>query len=176
MPLAAGRCIGPLVFLMLLSCATARHTALPERTVEGVPFYAQEDLQCGPASLAGVLNFWGAEVTPEKIAASIYSPTARGTLDIDMALYARKKGFKARQYSGSMEDIRARIDSGRPLIVLVDLGRWLYRQDHFMVVVGYYENGLIVNSGKKEKEFLTEREFLKSWEKTGRWTLLVEPE
>lgn len=176
MPAAARRCIGPLALIFLVSCATAPRTAPPAKTIEGVPFYAQIAFQCGPASLAGVLNFWGADVTPDEIAGDIYSPTAKGTLNIDMALYARKLGFQARQYSGSIADIRANIDAGHPVIVLVDLGRWLYRQDHYMVVVGYHDGGLIVNSGKEEKKFLPLKDFMRSWEKAGSWTLLVKPE
>lgn len=174
--LSAKRYIGLLVFPLLLSCATARTTGPPARVLEGVPFYAQETKQCGPASLAGVLNFWGVDVTPEDIAGEIYNGSAKGTLNIDLALYARSKGLEARYFSGTLEDIKSSIDAGYPLIVLVDLGRWPYRQDHFMVVVGYAEDGLIVNSGKEEHKFLPMEDFLRSWEKAGFWTLLVKAE
>jgi ABC-type bacteriocin/lantibiotic exporter with double-glycine peptidase domain len=143
--------------------------------IEGVPFYAQEAHQCGPASLAGVLNFWGAGVTPEEIAKDIYSPTAGGTLDMDLVLYARKRGYHTRQFSGSVDDLKAGVDAGRPVVVFVDLGRSIYRRGHFMVVVGYTGEGLIVNSGRKERKHLPLDTFMKSWEKTGFWTLLVRP-
>jgi len=172
---ALRRCLGAALLIVLISCATAPRIAGPPKVIEGVPFYPQAVLQCGPASLAGVMNFWGAGVTTDEIAAAIYSPTARGTLDIDMALFARKKGFEAIQYEGSLEDIRANIDAGRPLIVLIDLGAWPYRQDHFMVAVGYSEGGLVVNSGKRERLTIPLKEFMKTWEKTGRWSLLVKP-
>jgi ABC-type bacteriocin/lantibiotic exporter with double-glycine peptidase domain len=170
----ARRYMGLLALPLLLSCAIAR-IAGPATVVEGVPFYAQEAHQCGPASLAGVLNYWGVGVTPEDIAGEIYSGSAKGTLNIDLALYARARGLEARYFSASIGDIRRSIDSGYPLIVLVDYGLWLYRQDHFMVVVGYSEDGLIVNSGRSRLKFVPIADFLKSWEKTGSWTLLIKP-
>ncbi|MHC4230745.1 MAG: C39 family peptidase [Planctomycetota bacterium] len=172
---AARRHARAVLILLLVSCATSPPAATPATVIEGVPFYAQEAHQCGPASLAGVLNFWGAGVTPEEIGNEIYSPTAKGTLDIDLVIYARKRGFDARHFSGSVEDVRAGIDSGHPLVVFVDLGRWTYRRGHFMVVVGYTGDGFIVNSGRKERKYVPLDTFIKSWEKTGFWTLLVRP-
>ncbi|MGD2080352.1 MAG: C39 family peptidase [Nitrospirota bacterium] len=171
--LSAKRFLGLLVLPLLLSCAAARTAGPPARVLEGVPFYAQEDYQCGPASLAGVMNFWGVEVTPEDIAGEIFSGGAKGTLNIDLALYARGRGLEARYFGGTLGGIRDSIDAGYPVIVLVDLGLWLYRKDHFMVVVGYSEGGLVVNSGREEHKFVTTEDFVRTWEKAGSWTLLV---
>jgi ABC-type bacteriocin/lantibiotic exporter with double-glycine peptidase domain len=145
------------------------------RLIENVPFYAQEAYQCGPASLAGVLNYWDVAVSPEVIAAEIYSESAGGTLDVDMVLYAQRKGLRVRQYEGSIEDIKRNIDLGYPVIVLVDYGFWVYQQNHYMVVVGYNENGILANSGKEPLKSISFKDFLKSWEKTEFWTMLVKP-
>jgi predicted double-glycine peptidase len=166
-----------LILLLLFSCAELsqnRESRTP-RLIEGVPFYPQEAFQCGPASLAGVLNYWGGHVSPAEIAAEIYSPKAGGTLDVDMVLYAEKKGLKAVQYSGSLEDLKKNIDSNDPLIVLVDYGFWVYQKNHFMVVVGYGENGLIANSEKEQHKVIPLGSFLKSWERTKFWTLRITP-
>ena len=141
--------------------------------IQNVPFHPQEEFQCGPASLAGVLNHWNINVSPEEIASEIYSKSAKGTLNIDMVLYAEKTGLKARQYRGSMEDIKNKIDSGYPLIVLVDEGVLVYQRNHFMVVVGYGEEGILANSGREQHKFIPFKEFLRSWERTKFWTLLI---
>jgi predicted double-glycine peptidase len=163
-----------LFFVLLCSCST-----IPENSrghiIENVPFYAQTSYQCGPASLAGVLNYWGIKVTPDEIAEEIYSASARGTLDIDMVLYARKRGLLVTQYEGTVEDLRKNIDFRHPLIVLVDYGFSFVRKNHFIVVIGYNDHGVIVNSGKKKGKFVLEKDFLKSWEKTKFWTLLIKP-
>jgi predicted double-glycine peptidase len=164
-----------IIFIFLIySCATV-HSTTQTHIIENVPFYPQTSHQCGPASLAGVLNYWGIKVTPEEIAGEIYSNSARGTLNIDMVLYAQKKGLKAIQYEGTMEDLRKNIDSRRPIIVLVDYGFFSVQANHFMVVIGYNEDGVIVNSGKDKEKFISEKDFLKIWGKTKFWTLLIQP-
>lgn len=146
-----------------------------QHIIENVPFYPQETYQCGPASLAGVLNYWNIPVKPDDIAKDIFSENAKGTLSIDMVMYAQKKGLSAFQYKGSLEDLKKNIDAGCPLIVLVDYGISFYQANHFMVVVGYNENGVIVNSGKDNNIFIPNKDFLKIWERAGYWTLLIKP-
>jgi len=166
-----------LILLLLFSCAglSPNRESKTSRLVKDVPFYPQEDYQCGPASLAGVLNYWGFNISPGEIAAEIYSPHAKGTLDVDMVLYAERKGFGASQYRGSLEDLKRNIDSNQPLVVLVDDGFWVYEKAHFMVVVGYDAGGLIVNSGKEQNLFIPLSRFLRSWERTKFWTLRITP-
>lgn len=163
------------LIIFLYSCAAVN--PIPEsaqnRIIPEVPFYAQEAYQCGPASLAGVMNYWGVKVFPDEIAKAIYSESARGTLNIDMIIYPQKKGLVAEQYSGGMEDMKKNIDSGYPLIVLVDYGFWVYQVNHFMVIIGYNEHGVIANSGKEKAVFIAEKDFIKTWERTKFWTLLI---
>ena len=160
--------------LLLAACASAPPAARQGETViSNVPFYPQEAYQCGPASLAGVLNFEGLETTPEKIAEEIFSRSARGTLNLDMALYAQQKGFSAIEYSGSMQDLKEKISAGQPLLVMVDYGFLAWQANHFMVVVGYNSDGVIANSGKTERELINNDTFLRIWRKTGFWTLVI---
>lgn len=143
--------------------------------IDGVPFFAQEAYQCGPASLATVMNFWGIKVQPDEIAKEIFSESARGTLNIDMVSYPQRKGLLADQHIGTIEDLKKYIDAGYPAIVLVDYGFSLYQKNHFMVVKGYNERGVIVNSGIKRDKFIPEKDFMKTWEKTKFWTLVIKP-
>jgi ABC-type bacteriocin/lantibiotic exporter with double-glycine peptidase domain len=159
-------------------CATinkipeAKHTHI----IGNVPFYSQETYQCGPVSLAGVLNYWGVKITPDDIAKEIFSKSARGTLTIDMVFYVQMKGLKAIQYKGNIDDLKKNIDSNYPVIVLVDYGISLYQVNHFMVVLGYNEHGVIVNSGRSKHKFISDEDFTKVWKKTNYWTLLINPE
>jgi len=161
----------------IVSCAgvSPPEDTQASRMIQNVPFYPQEEFQCGPASLAGVLNHWNINVSPEEIASEIYSKSARGTLNIDMGLYAEKRGLKARQYRGSPEDIKNKIDSGYPLILLVDEGFLIYQKNHFMVVIGYGGEGILANSGREQHKFIPVKDFLRSWERTKFWTLLITP-
>jgi predicted double-glycine peptidase len=162
---------------LLPSCTESVHVkeSLPTRIIHNVPFYPQEDFQCGPASLTAVLNFWGVQITPEEIARDIYSPSARGTLTLDMIGYPAKKGMEVVHYQGSMDDLRKKIDSGHPMIVLVDLGFLIYQQNHFMVIVGYEEDGVVAHSGKEPLKHIPLKSFMKTWAKTNYWTLWIKP-
>lgn len=140
-----------------------------------VPFFPQERYRCGPASLAGVLNYWGVETTPEGIAEEIFSASAKGTLDMDMLLYPRRHGLRSTMYAGSLQDLRDRIREGHPLIVLVDMGLSFVQKNHFMVVVGYNDEGVFVHSGKEREGFIPFEDFERIWERAGRWTLLIQP-
>jgi ABC-type bacteriocin/lantibiotic exporter with double-glycine peptidase domain len=143
--------------------------------VENVPFYSQLSYQCGPASLAGVLNFYGEAETPDKIAKAIFRDNIRGTVTMDMVLYAREKGFSTRWYRGGTHDIQCSVDGGVPLIVMVDLGFANLSKYHYMVIVGYEPEGVVVNSGKEHEKLMRWDRFLSLWKRTKFWTLRIEP-
>lgn len=172
--LSINRFIYIIIFFFTFSCSGyhIQHKS-HGKIIENIPFYPQQEYQCGPASLAGVMNYQMHEITPEKIADEIFSKSAKGTLGLDMVIYAKNKGLKAMQYTGSMNDLKANINSGYPLIVLVDYGFLFYQQNHFMVIIGYNDYGVIVNSDAAEHQFIGAESFVKTWEKTNYWTLLI---
>lgn len=178
--------LGALSLLFSMSCTTATSTGAghhPDQTVllSGVPFYRQEDFQCGPAALATVVNYWrarsasGNSVTPESIAQEIYSPTAKGVLGMDLELYAKRHRFSSNQYSGSISDLRKLIDQGIPPIIMVDYGFLSIQVNHFIVVTGYTANGVLANTGREENQSIGERRLESIWKKTGYWTLVLKP-
>ena len=163
--------------VLLQSCALPCVAPGPGQAhiISDVPFYAQGKNQCGPASLAGVLGHWGIPVPPEEIARDIYSDSANGTLTMDMVIYAQERGLTAEQYSGSMSDLRKKIDEGYPFIVLVDTGLFVFEMSHFMVITGYSPEVIIANSGRERSKCIPEKDFMKAWEKTNFWTLFISP-
>ena len=176
------RCLIAVSLLALCtSCATAGRMPPDAVIIRNVPFFGQEALQCGPATLAMAMDYWYRKTgrsdwtTPEQIAADTYSPSARGVLGIDLETFARTHGFEALQYAGSMADLMEKVDKGVPLIILVDYGFSVYEANHFMVVTGYTKNGVLVNSGRKENQEISEGELARIWKKTDYWTLVVTP-
>ena len=161
------------------SCTTAGRVPADAVIIPDVPFFSQETYQCGPASLAMAMDYWYRKmgkddwITPERIATAIYSPSARGVLGIDLEMFARSHGFEALHYTGSMADLREKVDKGVPLIILVDYGFSVYEANHFMVVKGSTAGGVVVNSGRNENQAISEGELGKIWKKTDYWTLAV---
>lgn len=172
------------VLLLLYGCAVQDSGAIrvPDDAalIAEVPRYSHQAFYCGPAALAGVLNYWnsrsGSEERedPEKIAAALYSEGARGTLGLDLELYAAQRGYVTRQYSGSIDDLRVQAVRGSPLIILVDYGFSVYQRNHFMVVTGYNDAGIVVHSEGRQL-FIPSAQLERPWKKTGYWTLLIEP-
>ena len=143
--------------------------------IEDGPFYGQEEYQCGPSALAGVLNFYGVHVTPEEISDEIFSKSIRGTFTFDMLIYAQNKGLVAEQYRGELHNLKRNIIKNRPLIVLVNYGGAIFQANHFMVVIGYTKKGFILQSGKNSHKYMDFEDFLKAWNDANNWTLLIHP-
>lgn len=140
-----------------------------------VPFYPQEEFQCGPAALASVINYLGRSLSPDKIAKDLFSENARGTLNLDMAIYAASKGFETDYGEMTLERIRESIDGGVPVIVLLDRGLWMVKRGHYAVVVGYsvLSGALIVHDGADRNGLIPEKDFLRQWSRSGRWALIL---
>ncbi len=176
-----GLCLAIGLLSAPLCCATYTPAHPDAVTIEGMPFFSQEAYQCGPTALATVMDYWyGKEGTakrtdPEQIAAAIYSPSAGGVLGLDLEQYARKHGFDTEQYSGGLDDLRTRIDRGVPPIIFVDYGLLFYQVNHFMVVTGYTKDHIIVNSGHRQNQPVSNGELEKIWKKNGYWTLVLKP-
>jgi ABC-type bacteriocin/lantibiotic exporter with double-glycine peptidase domain len=145
--------------------------------IPGVPFFPQSKHQCGPASLASVLNYYGCPITPEEIAEKIYEKRLKGSLGIDLLLYAQRMGFSAKAYRGTLTDLKDHVSKGQPLIVFQDLGYPPFPVRHFSVIIGYDEGKgvLILYSGKQRDKVTSYGRFLRSWREMDYWTLLILP-
>ena len=168
-----------IISLFVVSCS-ARHQVVPDTgkqvvLIKGVPFFPQEPYQCGPASLASVLNFYGYAVTPGEIQREVGLKNVKGTLTIDLVLFALNRGFHVKEYSGGLDDLKRTVSEGYPVIVLVDYGMGFYQLNHFMVVIGYTPEGVIVHSGRQRAKLIPYKNFLKAWKKVNYWSLLIKP-
>jgi ABC-type bacteriocin/lantibiotic exporter with double-glycine peptidase domain len=105
--------------------------------IEAVPFFPQNEYKCGPAAMASVLSFWDALTAIEDVSAQVYQEKLKGSLPIDLFLYAKELGFEADYYKGSMADLKRNIDAGVPLILFLNLGFKIYPIGHYVVVTGY---------------------------------------
>jgi len=145
--------------------------------IPGVPFHPQDAYQCGPASLATVLNYWGDNTSPEEIAQAIYLPRLKGTLGIDMWAYAHERNFKAEMHRGSLKDLERLVEARVPAIAFLDLGYPWLPVPHFVVVVGLDTDAgtIIAHDGAAPNTAISYSRFLHAWSKTNYWTLVVRP-
>lgn len=156
-------------------------TGWPEgvpQTVEWtqVPFFPQEDYQCGPAALATVLSHTGVPVTPEPLVDQVFLPARQGSLQIEMLAAPRRYGRVSMQLAPRYADLLREVAAGNPVIVLQDVGL-MFTQWHYAVVNGFdYPSGtLYLRSGTKPREALPFTFFERTWIKGGYWAMVITP-
>jgi hypothetical protein len=176
------------LLLLAISCSLSGCSLLPRRDlpqepgepvrarVAGVPFYAQDELQCGPAALAMVLGWSGLAVTPADLSYEVYSPGLGGSLQSALIGAARRHGRIAYPLTGS-EALLTEIAAGHPVIVLVNRAFFWYPRWHYAVVIGYdrAKDEVLLHSGLNAEERLSARVFLNIWRRSEYWGLLVLP-
>lgn len=155
-----------------MSC---RSRSLVLAVLLGVPFYPDKTDQCGPSALASVLAFWGRPAEPAELKREIYLDKLGGSLPLDLALAARRRGLAAEMTSGTLEGLKTQLDGGRPVIAFVNLGWSFLPIGHFLVVTGYDEEkrGFYAHSGTEKDSFVPYGRFRRQWERAGRWALIV---
>ena len=181
------RLSGAVVALFMLglgACATPQSAALIEApgdlpesaAVSDVPFFPQEDYYCGPAALATVLAWSGRPATPEALAARVYTPDRRGTLQSDILAAARREGRLAVPLS-SLRDVMAELSAGRPVLVFQNLALEWYPQWHYAVAVGYdlTAREITLRSGREAERVTPLDTFERTWARGGHWALVVLP-
>lgn len=153
-------------------------TQLPPRVeLDKVKFYPQEIHQCGPASLAMVLDAAGVKVTPQELATQVYLPSREGSLQVEMLAAARRNGMLAYELAPKLEDLLTEVAAGTPVIVLQNLALSWYPLWHYAVVVGYdlQRGEIILRSGLERRQVMALSTFERTWERAGYWAMLASP-
>ena len=176
-----------LLILALGGCTTIPDSADLERKLDAttpkqaelkqVPFFPQEEYQCGPAALATVLQAHGLPTTPETLTNEVYLPQRRGSLQIELSAAARSRGMLVYPLVPDIAALLAEIAGGNPVLVFQNLGLAWFPQWHYAVVVGYdlEDRSLILRSGRIHRHRLAVSTFDRTWRRTGRWALVVVP-
>lgn len=141
-----------------------------------VPFYPQEEYQCGPSALAMVLNWSGVPVTPDQVAGLVFTPSLKGSLQPAMIAGARRNGRLAYEIRGN-EALHREIAAGHPVIVLQNLGLSWYPVWHYAVVIGYdgTSGEIYLHSGRDANKQMPMVLFQKTWARGRDWGMLVMP-
>ena len=175
------------IFLLgLAGCATPQLQALvgsspagiPQRAeLDAVPFYPQDDYQCGPAALAMVLGAGGKAIEPEALRPQVYLPDRHGSLQIEMLAAARRNGFVAIELNPSLSDLLAEIAAGNPVVVLQNLALDWYPVWHYAVAIGYdlETQRITLRSGEERRLQMPLGTFEHTWRRGGYWAMLALP-
>lgn len=133
---------------------------------------------CGPCSIAMILNFFGEDVTTNAVFRKT-GATINSLISVQSMINAiNAYGYKASYFTNQTTDqLKGYLNQGLPVIALVHYGSFLSRQDkgfsggHFFDVVGYRDDGYFVNDPdfysplRKDGDhhFYTNSEFENGW-------------
>lgn len=170
--------------LLLGGCATPQVARLQANWPVGVPdqvelsqvpFFAQEDFECGPAALATVAQAAGIDVTPEALVSQVYLPGRKGSLQPEMLAATRRQGLLAYPLQPKLEDVLTEVAAGHPVLVFQNLSLPIYPVWHYAVVVGFdRERQLLrVHSGRTARMDISLNAFERTWARGQHWAMLA---
>lgn len=172
--------------LLLSGCATPQVTLLDAHwpaelpaqvALSQVPFFPQEDYECGPAALAMVANAAGVKVTPDALVDQVYLPGRQGSLQPEMLAATRRQGLLAYPLQPSIENVLREVAAGNPVLVFQNLAFSIYPVWHYAVVMGYdrARHVLLLHSGRTERMEISLFAFERTWARGQYWAMLALP-
>jgi hypothetical protein len=169
---------------LLAGCATpqtrmltAERPAVSHAELVEVPFFPQQEYQCGPAALATVMVVAGKPVTPEELAPQVFLPQRQGSLQVEMMAAPRRHGLVSLPLAPQLGDVLAEVAAGNPVVVLQNLALDWYPMWHYAVVVGYDldRETIILRSGEERRLELPLATFERTWARGKHWAMLALP-
>lgn len=140
-----------------------------------VPFYPQDEYQCGPAALAGVLGAAGVFASPAELAPQVYLPGRQGSLQLELLAATRRAGRIPYPVANSAESLFTQLRADRPVLILQNLQTRQLPAWHYAVLVGFDapDNRVYLNSGRQQGLVMDAPEFMRTWDWAGRWGMVV---
>ena len=170
--------------LLLAGCATPQVSALDvqwpadipsQALLTQVPFFAQEDYECGPAALAMALQSAGVAITPGALVDQVFVPAKKGALQVEMLAAARRQGVLAYPLEPRIEAIAREVHAGHPVIVFQNLSLPAYPVWHYAVVIGFdrSRNVLTLHTGTSAAAEMSLYAFERTWARGNYWAMVA---
>lgn len=178
-PQSAWLLLVALLGVILSGCASQAKWPDTDKTatLTNVPFHPQELYQCGPASLAMMLNAQDVQATPDELVSKVYLPERKGALQVEMVAAARQYGMLVYPLKPELDAVLKEVDAGHPVLVLQNLRFGWWPQWHFAVVIGYdsAKEVLVLHSGTEKNYRLPAKAFMATWDRSERWAQVILP-
>ena len=162
---------------VLVAGLAASGTGAPAAVRLPVPVIRQAPERCGPAALAMVLRFYGADSDALAEADRAYDPVLKGSLITDLAAAARRSGWAAVVAEVTEDSLRAWLARGVPPILLYRRGVGAISVGHYGVVVGWdaARQRYALNDGGAETRTMARRDLVRRWRAAGSLALVLAP-
>lgn len=178
--------------LVTILAGCASRPQWPEQSVDGsnvdihqrvvldsVPFYPQQAYQCGPASLAMMLNTRGFQTNPDVLKELVYLPERKGSLRVELVAGARSHGVLVYELDGTLASLLSEVAAGNPVLVMQNLGLSWWPQWHFAVVTGFDQEArnIILHTDTRENHEESLEVFSATWNRAENWAaVMVRPD
>lgn len=179
---SAGVLLLSLLVLLLAGCArspvlleSTKADLTPQTELTAVPFFAQTEYQCGPATLAMVLNHQGADATLGELIPQVFLPGRDGSVQPEMLATVRRYERLAIPIRGTMDTLLSHLDAGDPVVVMQNLALPAFPMWHYAVAIGFDlpNETLILRSGEIERHAMSFSRFDATWARAERWGFVV---
>ena len=177
-------CAALVLSMALGGCATVQVQALTQHwpadvpaaaQISSVPFFPQEEYECGPASLAMLLQSAGVPATPEELVDQVYLPARQGTLQTELLVATRRHGLPAYVLRPTVEAVLREVAAGNPVLVFQNLSLPIYPVWHYAVVTGFdrARNVLVLHSGRTAHLEMSLFAFERTWARGHYWAMVA---
>ena len=179
---SAGVLAFSLLILLLTGCArspvlleSTKASLTPQTELTDVPFYAQTEYQCGPATLAMVLNHEGVDVGLDELIPQVFLPGRDGSVQPEMLATVRRYERLAIPIRGTMDALLTHLEAGDPVVVMQNLALPAFPMWHYAVAIGFDlpNETLVLRSGEIERHTLSFSRFDATWARSERWGFVV---
>lgn len=160
------------------TASTQSRSALPiSASILGVPFFPQDDFQCGPAALAMLAQHAGVNVLPDELTEQVYVPGRQGSFQVEMLTATRRQALVAYPLQPQLEDLLREVASGNPVLVFQNLSLQVYPVWHYAVVIGFdrARNTIVLHSGVTERLEMSLFTFERTWARGEHWAMVALP-
>jgi hypothetical protein len=138
-----------------------------------VPYLPQTDALCGGAAVAMVFRYWGDTHADVQQFEPLVDQRAGGIGDAVLTGAVEARGWRTTRLVGTIDELRARVRQGQPIIVLLADRQSRY---HYVVVVGATADHVIVHDPSRgPSRAVKTADFQRVWEPTNFWALLILP-
>src|SRR5690606_18949510 len=109
------------------------------------------------------------------LVSQVYIPARRGSLQIEMLAAARRYGRLPYVLDGSLAEMLEEVGTGKPVLVMQNLGLSRLPQWHYAVVVGYDlgRSEIRLRSGTIRDYIIPLSLFEKTWARAEHWAVVV---
>lgn len=151
---------------------------LPRRVrLDATPFFPQTELQCGPATLATLLNAAGRAVAPATLSPQLFVPERGGSLQLEMLAAARRHDAIATRLPPRLSAAFHELAAGHPVGVMQNLSLPMAPLWHFAVLIGFDLDRaeVTLRSGTTRELTMDLLTFERTWARAERWAFVALP-